>query len=63
MLDVIKKIIEAAEELGTVKKFSAGDWVNPGEYRVFIEGENEDGLSFQMDVTLKPHDTNSEEKK
>ena len=61
MFDVIKKIMEAAEELGAVKKFSAGDWVNPGEYRVSIEGENESGMSFQMDVTLKPHETNSKE--
>ena len=61
MLEVIKKIMEAAEELGTVSKFSACDWVNPGEYRVTVEGKNGEGVAFRLEVTLMPPGTESKE--
>lgn len=53
MFEALKKIMAAAEELGDVTKIHVSDWIDPGTYRVRIEGNDSKGMTFDMEVNLK----------
>lgn len=53
MFEALKKIMAAAEELGDVTKIHVSDWIDPGSYRVAIDGKDHSGMTFEMKVQLK----------
>lgn len=52
MFEALKKIMALAEELGDVTVFTVRDWLEPGKYKVNIEGMAPDGITFEFDVEL-----------
>lgn len=53
MFEALKKIMAAAEELGDPTRIHVSDWIDPGTYRVKIEGKDSKGMTFDMEVNLK----------
>lgn len=53
MYEALKKIMAAAEELGDVDKIHVSSWIDPGGYRIAIEGHDSTGMTFEIEANLK----------
>lgn len=60
MFDCIKKVIAAAEVLCYIHNVSIFDWSGDGKL-IVIEGADENGLSFEMDIRITRQEQKQEE--
>lgn len=54
----LKKMLEMAESIGSVKTASMGDWIT-GKERICFTGKTEDGMPYELELTIEVHGNDS----
>lgn len=48
----LRKMLDVAESIGSVKAASMGDWIS-GKERISFTGKTEDGMDYELELTVE----------